>query len=190
MIRAKVTFLILLWVGILRPAQAQHVAIENNLLYDFAAMLSAGIEIPCSKYTSLEMYGSFRPWKRGETKVHKHWSFQGQYRIWPCQVMNSWFFGPYGHVAQFNIGKQDFFPFELKNVKDFRYEGWLAGAGIGIGYEYALSKHWNIAAEVGAGYTYINYKKYDCAKCGVLRDDDVYHYWGVSKLGLSIMYVF
>lgn len=172
------------------PTYGQRLAISNNLLFDAAGALSAGVELPLSKKTSFETYGSLRPWKRGEQKVHKHWSVQAQYRIWPCQVMNGFFFGPYVHTAEFNIGNKDLCFGLLNGLKPNRYEGWLVGGGIGAGYEYALAKHWNIGAELGLGYTYIDSKKYDCEVCGTLKDDEVYHYVGISRLGLSLIYVF
>ena len=78
----------------------------------------------------------------------------------------------------------------LKGLKPNRYEGWLAGAGFGVGYEYVLAKHWNLGAEIGLGYTYIKYKKFGCEKCGQQKDDADYHYFGPSRLGLSVIYVF
>ncbi len=187
--KATIFFLLLFLLG-KTSSYAQHVAISNNLLFDAAGALSAGVEIPCSKMTSFEAYGSIRPWKRGDQSVHKHWTVQGQYRIWPCQVMNGFFYGPYVHFAEFNIGNEDLCFGLLKGLEPNRYEGWLAGAGMGVGYEYALAKHWNIGAELGIGYTYIDHKKFNCEKCGSLKDDDVYHYVGVSRLGLSLIYVF
>ena len=169
---------------------AQHLAVNNNLLFDAAGALSAGVEIPFSKKSSMDVYGSIRPWKRGDTSVHKHWTAQAQYRIWPCQVMNGFFYGPYCHVGEFNLGNHDLFLGLLNGLKPNRYEGWLVGGGIGCGYEYPIEKHWNIGAEIGIGYTYINAKKYDCEVCGRQRDEESYHYLGVSRLGLCIIYVF
>ena len=188
----KKVFLLLLLFPFLgnTSSYAQRLAINNNLLFDAAGTLSAGIEVPFSKMSSFEVYGSIRPWKRGERHVHKSWAVQGQYRIWPCQVMNGFFFGPYAHFAEFNLGNQDLCFGLLDGLKPFRYEGWLVGGGMGAGYEFALAKHWNIGVEAGIGYTYINYKKYDCEVCGVLRDDDDYHYVGLSRLGLSLIYLF
>lgn len=171
-------------------SHAQRIAVNNNVLFDMAGAISAGVEIPFTPKTSMEVYGSFRPWKRGSEKVHKHWLVQGQYRIWPCQVMNGFFFGPYMHGGQFNLA-QSTLPFGLLNgLKNSRYEGWLIGGGIGVGYEYPLAKHWNIGAEVGAGYTYIKYKKYNCEVCGPEKKDGKYHYFGISKLALSLIYIF
>ena len=181
---------ILCFSFIVFPLKAQNVAISNNLLFDLDGMLNLGIEMPYSKKTSLEVEVSFRPWKRSEDEVHKHWLVQAQYRIWPCQIMNGFFFGPYVHGGEFNLGNHDL-PFGLlKGLKPNRYEGWLAGAGIGAGYEYALARHWNLGAELGVGYTYIDYKKYNCKVCGTLKENDVYHYFGLSRMSLSIIYVF
>lgn len=180
---------ILLLVG-RASSYAQHLGISNNLLFDAAGALSAGVEMPCSEKASLEAYGSLRPWKRGEQSVHKHWLLQGQYRLWPCQVMNGFFYGPYVHGGEFNLGNHDFCLGLLDGLKPYRYEGWLVGGGLGVGYEYAVAKHWNIGAEAGVGYTYINYKKFNCEVCGSLKDDGVYHYVGLSKLGLSLIYIF
>ena len=187
--KALILFLFSPFMGCL-SSYGQHLAISNNLLFDAAGALSAGVELPLSKKTSFETYGSLRPWKRSEQSVHKHWLAETQFRIWPCQVMNGFFFGPYVHGGEFNIGNKDFCLGLLNGLKPHRYEGWLIGGGIGAGYEYALAKHWNVGAEVGIGYTYIDYKKYNCEVCGVLKDDDVYHYVGISKLGLSLIYVF
>ena len=181
--------LIFLFIG--SPSMyAQHVAISNNAIFDAAGLLSAGIEVPISKKTSLEVYGGIRPWKRNERSVHKSWVIQSQYRIWPCQMMNGFFWGPYAHLAAFNLGNQDLFFGIRIGKKDFRYEGWLVGAGMGVGYEYILAKHWSLSAEIGVGYTYIDRKAYYCEVCGGMRGEEAYHYFGPSKLGLSLIYVF
>ena len=188
--KLRKVLLVLCLLSATPPMFAQHIAIHNNVLFDLMGSLSAGIAIPCSKATSIEAYGSVRPWKRGDEDVHKHWLAQTQFRIWPCQLMNGLYFGPYVHGGEFNLGNESLVFSLLKGLKPNRYEGWLLGGGIGVGYEYALARHWNIGAEVGVGYTYINYKKYDCKVCGTLKDKGDYHYVGVSKLGLNIIYVF
>jgi opacity protein-like surface antigen len=189
MVKKKVLLVLLVIAGV-TSTRAQHIAINNNILFDLMGALSAGVEIPLSNVSSVEMYGSVRPWKRGNTTVHKHWLAEAQYRYWPCQVMNGFFFGPYVHGGEYNFGGQALLFTLLKGLKQNRYEGWLIGGGIGAGYEYALAKHWNIGAEIGVGYTYLNYKKTDCEECGTFYGRDDYHYIGISKLGLTVSYVF
>ena len=104
--------------------------------------------------------------------------------------MNGFFFGPYCHVSEFNLGNHDLFFVWLDGLKPNRYEGWLVGGGIGGGYEYPIAMHWNIGAEIGLGYTYIHAKKYDCEVCGKKKANESYNYVGVSRLALSIIYVF
>lgn len=186
---ASLLLLLLLFAGN-TSLYAQRVGISNNAMLDMIGALSVGVEVPVGCKASVDAYGSIRPWKRGELSVHKHWLVQAQYRLWPCQVMNGFFWGPYVHGGEFNFGNKELWFGLLRGLKPYRYEGWLAGAGIGVGYEYALAKHWNIGAELGVGYTFIDYRKYNCEVCGSLKKDDVYHYLGVSRLGLSVIYVF
>lgn len=190
MLKKPIILIFLLVITGSSSSYAQHIAISNNLLFDLMGTFSAGVEIPIPGSNTFEVYGSIRPWKRGDEEVHKHWTVQAQYRLWPCQVMNGFFWGPYVHGGQFNFGNEDLMFGLLKGLKPNRYEGWLLGGGVGVGYEYALAKHWNVGAEIGAGYTYINYKKYPCEICGSLKDKGAYHYIGISRLGLSIIYVF
>ena len=189
----KKSLFLLLFIQLLGSPllHAQHVAINNNVLFDVVGALSAGVEVPFSSKISLEVYGSIRPWKRREQRVGKHWLMQAQYRLWPCQVMNGFFYGPYIHAGEFNIGGKDLLArMLLKQPKQYRYEGWLIGAGMGVGYEYALAKHLNLGVEVGVGYTYIKYKQFNCEVCGAPKDDSRKHYVGLSRLALSLIYVF
>ena len=131
MTKKKTIFLLLLFISSSLPMSAQHLAINNNLLFDLTGAVSAGVEIPCLKSNTIELYGSIRPWKRDEQRVHKHWTVQAQYRLWPCQMMNGFFWGPYAHGGQFNLGNETLFFGLLKG-----YEGWFLGGGMGAGYEY------------------------------------------------------
>ena len=91
MMLKKTTLLLIFSFFIGTFSYAQHIAVSNNLLFDLAGAFSAGVEIPLSNRTSVEAYGSIRPWKRSDDNVHKHWLVQAQFRIWPCQVMNGFF---------------------------------------------------------------------------------------------------
>ena len=72
-----------------------------------------------------------------------------------------------------------------------RFEGWFAGAGIAYGYAWILSRHWNLEAEVGIGWAYTRFDKYDCVKCGQLNESNVpHHYIGPTKVAVNLVYVF
>ena len=53
-----------------------------------------------------------------------------------------------------------------------------------------LGKHWNLEAEIGIGWIYTRYDKYDL-KTGVkLRNDAVHNYVGPTKAAINLEYVF
>ena len=70
-----------------------------------------------------------------------------------------------------------------------RYEGWFVGAGVGLGYQLVLNRRWSLEAEVGAGYAYLDYDKYRCNTCGNLEASKTKDYFGLTKAGLSVVYV-
>jgi hypothetical protein len=49
------------------------------------------------------------------------------------------------------------FPISFKALKHNRYEGWFYGAGVSYGYQWVMSKHWNLEGNIGAGYARIHY---------------------------------
>lgn len=77
-----------------------------------------------------------------------------------------------------------------KAVKDNRYQGSFAGAGFTYGYQLSLSRHWNLEGEIGLGYAHVWYDQYPCGDCGRKIRDGHANYLGVTKIGLSLMYVF
>lgn len=188
----KAVILALLGFCAITPSEmtAQSIAIHNNIVYDMAKSLSLGTEISLKPRTTLELYGSVRPWKETSSEINKHWLVQAQYRFYTCQKYNGFYWGPYIHGGEYNMENPDL-PFGLlKGIGGARYEGWLVGGGLGIGYEFALAKHFNIGIEAGGGYTYLDFDKYNCGTCGFKTDEGSYNYWGVSKLGLNLIYLF
>lgn len=54
-----------------------------------------------------------------------------------------------------------------------------------------LGRHWNVEAELGAGYAYTRYDKFRCVGCGKkLERDKSHHYVGPTKLAVNLVYVF
>lgn len=67
----------------------------------------------------------------------------------------------------------------------------MLGAGIAYGYTWALSKHWNLEAEIGLGYVFSKYDQYECEKCGEkVKDNKTHNYVGPTKAALNLVYVF
>lgn len=181
---------------------AQEVAIKTNLLYDATTTPNIGLEVGVGRRNTIQLFYGVNPWSfksdtKGEQKV-KHWLLMPEYRRWICNNMTGLFFGIHAMGGQFNAGNVDlpipgkFFSGDNLGdmVKDSRVEGTYAGGGLTIGYQWILSRHFNIEAEVGAGYDRVWYDQYPCAECGSKLSHGTTNYVGLTKLGLSLMYVF
>lgn len=182
-------------------ANAQ-LAVKTNLLYGATTTPNIGAEVGVGKKSTMQLFYGINPWEFGSqesgVRQMKHWVLMPEYRWWTCSKFNGWFLGVHAMGGQFNAGNIDipfpgaFFSGEnlRQGMKDFRYQGWYAGGGVTVGYQWILGKHWNLEAEVGVGYDRVWYDKYPCAECGTLIESAATNYAGVTKLGLSILYIF
>lgn len=184
------------------PARAQEVALKTNLLYDATTTPNVGVEVGLGGKSSLNIVYGLNPWKFSSathgSRFAKHWLVMPEYRWWPCSRLNGHFFGVHALGGQLNVANVDF-PVPgvfikatdfSKLVKDSRCQGWYFGGGLTYGYQFALSRHWNIEAEIGVGCARIWYDRYPCGDCGTRIAKDHSNYLGLTKLGLSIMYIF
>ena len=88
-------------------------------------------------------------------------------------------------------GKINMLGTDARKLKDSRYQGWFAGAGIAYGYAWILGRHWNLEAELGFGYSFTKYDRFRCAGCGKkVETDKTHHYIGPTKLAINLVYVF
>jgi hypothetical protein len=80
---------------------------------------------------------------------------------------------------------------DFGKLKDSRYQGWFVGAGIAYGYDWVLNRRWNIEAEIGFGWTYTRYDRFNCAGCGQKVESGKSHnYVGPTKAAVNLIYVF
>lgn len=182
--------------------QAQEFAVKTNLLYDATTTPNIGVEVGLKGRSTLNLVYGLNPWKfdskRHGERYAKHWLVMPEYRWWTCSRLNGHFIGVHAMVGQLNVSNIDlpapgfFFsgPGLNKVGSDSRYQGWYAGGGFTYGYQYPLSDHWNLEAEIGVGYAHMWYDRYPCSECGTSLSHGGTNYVGLTKLGLSIMYVF
>lgn len=176
------------------PAKAQTVGIKTNLLYDAALSPNLGVEIGLAPRWSLDVSGNINAWTINDRKW-KHWLAQPEVRYWLCERFQGHFFGLHLLGGQYNVGNipgaKDFLGNKFSEIKDHRFQGWAAGAGIAYGYAWILGKHWNLEAEIGLGWAYTRYDKYPCANCGTKEESDrVHNYVGPTKAALNLVYIF
>lgn len=183
-------------------SQAQNLALKTNLLYDATTTPNLGVEIGLGRRTTGQVFYGYNPWtlsgEGAQAKKAKHWVVMPEVRWWTCSKMNGFFYGIHAMGGQFNAANIDlpapgaFFKGidVFKTVRDNRLEGKFIGGGITAGYQWILSRHFNLEAEIGAGYDHVWYDKYPCSECSKKIEEGQTNYVGLTKLGLTLMYVF
>ena len=170
---------------------AQQVVIKNNLLYDLTTTPNLSLEFGLNKKQTLDVQLGFNPFDldKSANKKFKHSAIQPEWRYWTCERFNGLFFGVHAHAARFNVSNMKLPAGVFHTVEKNRYEGWLVGAGVGMGYQWVLNRQWSLEAELGLGYTYLDYDKYRCNTCGSLEASKTKDYFGLTKAAISVVYV-
>lgn len=181
------------WLAI-PAANAQDVALKTNLINDIALSPNIGVEVGLAPKWTLDMTAEMNLWKV-DGRSWKHLYFQPEARYWFCQRFSGHFIGFHALGGIYNFGKLNL-PFNmlgsnLKELKNKRYQGWAAGAGVVYGYAWPLHKHWNIEAALGIGWLYTRFDSYPCQICGTKIDRNKSHnYFGPTKLSVAVEYIF
>lgn len=182
-------FLCFILLCVCLSVSAQKVALKSNLLYDATATFNLGAEMRLAPKWTLDLSANYNPFTFKDNKKWKHWMAQPEARYWLCESFNGHFFGLHALGGQYNAGNVDM-PFGLwDELKDYRYEGWYAGAGLAYGYQWLLGKRWSLEAVLGLGYIRASYDKYDCPNCGEWRGSGKKNYVGPTKAAVSLIYV-
>lgn len=175
--------------------KAVTVDLKTNLLYDALLNANIGAEIRVSPKWSVDLSGQVNFWTLGNNRKWKNWMVQPEARYWFCEALGGHFLA--GHLigGEYNVGSlplpDNFMGTDFKNLRDNRYQGWFAGVGVGYGYTWLLHKHWSIEAEIGAGYIYSRYDRYECPGCGRKVESGRHHnYFGITKAAVNLIYVF
>ena len=178
------------------PLPSQDLSVRNNLVWDAAGALNAGVEYPVSRRISVGANVGFKSWPRflfrdteyvQNTKHWKHLLVAPEFRYYLDQVYDGWFGGVDLIYTHYNVGNVRF-PFGLyPDVADHRVQGDFFGGGLFVGYSWWIGRHWRIEAEAGLGVGLAAYDKFECAHCGTRLGEES-KLALVPKLGVNIAY--
>ena len=176
-------------------------ALKTNLFYGaYTYTPNVGVEIGLSERGTLDLGVGYNPWNLNgkkndegivvDNKKLVHLLGEIEYRYWLCEKFSGHFFGAHVLGASYNIAAHELPLLFGEGSKNHRFEGWAAGGGISYGYHFLLGKHWNLEANIGAGYVFLKYDKFECDKCGEKLGDARRDYIGPTKGGISLIYIF
>lgn len=193
MIRKRLCLLLLLLSTLSVGARGQHIAVKTDLLSDAFLNVNLGLEAGLAPHWSLDLSGQYNGWTVDGHKW-KHWFAQPELRYWFCDCMLGHFVGVHALGGQYNFGNLknhiNFLGSDLSRLTDYRYQGWAIGGGVAYGYAFILGQHWNLELELGVGYLYTEFDKFECKDCGRKVDTDNHHYVGPTKTAINLVYLF
>ena len=186
--KRKLLLFVYLFASTLLYGQA--VGVKTNVLMDLTKTINLGAEIGLTPNTTLDLYANYNPWEQNNYKMFKMLAFQPEYRYWLCESFDGHFVGVHAHGGIYQAAGIDM-PFGLwKDLEDYRYKGYFYGAGLSYGYQWVISKHWNVEFNVGVGYIRVRYEKYPCIECGDKVDEGYKNYFGPTKTSVSLIFLF
>ncbi|MFR9650638.1 MAG: DUF3575 domain-containing protein [Rikenellaceae bacterium] len=192
-------YLTILFAFAFVQVNAQKIAVKSNLLYDASATINLGVEIGLGKRTTLDISGNYNAWDTNTELNEKmrHLLIQPEFRYYLCERMKGHFVGAHAHLLQYNISGDHWLPGIFKEVSnlrgvdmsDSRYQGEGYGVGLVYGYDWVIAPRFNLEFTVGAGYLYLDYERYGASKCSPCIEQSSKNYWGLTKLGVSLVYI-
>jgi hypothetical protein len=181
-------------IGLLFSATVfgQKVAVKTNLLYGATTTPNLAVEIPLRPRATLDVAIGYNPWSFGADQKIKHWLIEPEYRYWLCENFNGSFFGLHGLYTHYNVGGIGLTLPEFTGAqldKAYRYQGTAFGGGLSYGYHWMLNARWGLEFEIGLGVALSKYDKYECQECGNKLGSGDRLYTGVTKAGISVVYL-
>ncbi len=160
----------------------RYVALKTNVPMLAVAIQNLALEVKLSKHISLDIpvmwsIGDLEP----EHGLHAI-AVQPEARWWLKSAGTGHFFGVHAHAAWFNLKwNEDRYQTEARP---------LLGAGISYGYKLPLSDHWGAEFNLGAGYANMKYDTFYNIENGARLDTRIRNYWGITRVGVSLVYQF
>lgn len=168
-----------IFCGAVRTVPAQELALKTNALYWAASAPNIGVEIGTGRRMTLDLFGSYRPWRLRDEADASFWLVQPELRYWLRRSFEGHFFGVHLHGAQYSA-----------RGRERIYDGSLAGGGFTYGYCWRLSRHWRLESLLGVGYARLWYDErlgLLCRKCVARRSDN---YVGPTRIALTVSCLF
>lgn len=167
-------------------ANAQQWGISTNGLYWATTTPNIGVEYSFNKNMSASLNLNYNPFTFANNRKLKHLLVQPEYRYWLSEAFKGHYVGAHLMWGQFN-----FSGLPLSDaMRDYRYEGDFYGGGLTYGYQWLIGNRLNLGAEIGFGYLSFAYDKFYCQTCGERIDHYKSNYFGPTKIGVNLIYLF
>ena len=163
-------------------ATNRYIALKANVPFLAVVVPNIALEVQLHKHISLDFPVMWSISDIEREHALRAIAFQPEGRWWLNSVGDGHFFGIHAHIAWFNM--------KWENNRYQTEKRPLAGVGISYGYKLPLSAHWGAEFNIGAGYANMKYNSFYNIENGAKLDTRIKHYWGITRVGLSLVYRF
>lgn len=163
-------------------SSGRYLAVKTNLAAWAGTIMNLAADVQVSEHFSVELPVLWCPWYVGSKHAVKTFTIQPEARYWLSKPGVGHFFGVHAHVGWYSV-----------KWKRDRYQDTdrpLLGAGISYGYLLPFNEHWAGEFTLGAGYANMRYDTWYNIDNGARIDTRTKNYWGITRVGLSVVYRF
>lgn len=157
-------------------------SLKTNGIYWLATIPNLTGEVRVGKHVAIDLGVAWCPWKISDRYSLKVLSIMPAARWWFNERADGHFIDIHLTGAWYNL-----------RWKSDRYQDVnrpALGAGISYGYQFTFTENWGLELQIGAGYVNTRYNTYYNIKNGALIDTRRTSYWGIDRLGVSLVYCF
>ena len=162
--------------------KGQNLSVKSSMTMLATTTLNAEIAMPVSKSLSVHVPVLYNPWVFKQNSRIQQLTAMPGVRYWKQQYGVNYFCSAYLIASRYHMGGW--------LDKKYRYDGVGFGAGIGGGYSYVLTDHWNLDFEIGVGAVYVDYDKCAWQKNSRFYENVKGIRLAVTKLDVSFIYFF
>lgn len=157
--------------------------IKTNVAYLTATVANLGVEYCFGSHYSVDVPVIYSPYTVARNYRLRLLAVQPEFRYWLKQPAKGHFFGVHLNIGAFNIS--------VDKKKRYQSPDGFYGAGISYGYVLPFAKQWAAEFMLGVGYIHTKYDTYYNIPNGARFEKGIsYNYWGLTKVGISLVYRF
>lgn len=156
------------------------VRIKTNIPYWAVVVPNLGVEVRLADHWSLDIPIFYSPFTVKIDYRFRVLALQPGVRYWLRPEMKGHFFGVHLTGGMYNIS--------INDRKRFQDTDGAWGAGIDYGYSLNFNRHWGMEFNIGVGYLWTRYETYYNVENGVSYDSSTLNYFGITRLGISLIY--
>ena len=163
-------------------ASGRYLGVKTNLAAWAGTILNIAADVQVAQHVSVELPVLWCPWYVSNRHAVKTFTLQPEARYWLAKPGGGHFFGIHAHMGWFNV--------KWNNNRYQDTDRPLLGAGISYGYLLPFNEHWAGEFTLGAGYANMRYDTYYNIDNGARIDTRTKNYWGITRVGISVVYRF